>query len=1092
MTHRVGSALKGFLALGALVVAALFCASAPAAAQTAGKIQGTVSNQAGEPVAKAQVIIVGTAFGAVTDDKGYYFINNVPSGTYTLRAQFIGYAPTDLTGVRVLGGQTLTENFPMKPSAVVVGGINVVAAANPIVPRDEVTSKSIVSGQTIASLPISDVRSVVALQPGVVESGNGAGVSIRGGRPGEANVYIDGAPVRAANSGAQGVQVQTNAVEEASVTTGALPVQFGDAQSGVIQYTTRAGGEKLQGSMAAQTDGLISSASSGYNRFEGTLGGPVPGLQGLRFYVSGVLTGQTECATALNQTCSGLPSGAQDIPNYTLSGIDTTVTFADANGVKSVALPRFVQYGGQCDASQNAGFDCHGAFRPMDWGTATNLQGKLSYTYGTGSSLAFSALVGAFQTRNWPSTNLADPARYSGSHNWQRTYTLNWTHQLFKSADRALSFNVVGSYATNNQISGPLDPASELNTRNPLGGIELSTLQFAGFGSFAGQFFSNPDQIVKNLRTNTGARIPLEGRTDLSAVQPYRENPYGMAFGNWYTAGIGNNSGTLYQEKRFYGTANVDWQANRYHRFTFGGEARQSDVALWSGGFINQIFMDAYHNKPVNGAAWAADRLDLGDVVIDLGIRWDYFNSEALFANTPGFIFNNPACSATVTTQCWDHSLNSNSTDAAYQAALAKVMTPGASHTTLSPRIGVSFPITDQTDFHLSYSHQVQSPDLATLLGGINTDLTNSNANDAFGRDVGFGKTILFEFGVRHAFNPDFVIDVAAYNKSKQSDLSYRIFAYDDPTNPGRQLSINTLTNADFGYDRGIDMKIDRRLGNWLQATLAYTYEVAAGTGSSPNSYLSTNARSISGVTGQVIPPAEQARAVNDQRTHNIAGAVSLTVPQGWRQGTAVGSIFKDVSAFATFRVLSGLPYTPLVNGGNGNTAPGTNFGLSSAQAGDINSASTPWVKYLDLRINKGLKFGRMNVTAFADIRNLLNFTNILGLFAETNDVTNAVFESKTIQSEFVTLANEASNNGALNPDGSVSLANCGNWTAATGQVVDCVELSRAEKRFGNGDGTYSLAEQTNALNSYYQLFNGAYGFNSTPRQVRFGFELAF
>jgi hypothetical protein len=133
-----------------------------------------------------------------------------------------------------------------------------------------------------------------------------------------------------------------------------------------------------------------------------------------------------------------------------------------------------------------------------------------------------------------------------------------------------------------------------------------------------------------------------------------------------------------------------------------------------------------------------------------------------------------------------------------------------------------------------------------------------------------------------------------------------------------------------------------------------------------------------------------------------------------------------------------------------------------------------------------------MNVTAFADIRNLLNFTNILGLFAETNDVTNAEFESRTIQNEFVTLSNEASNNGALNPNGSISLANCGSWTAGAGQVVDCVELSRAEKRFGNGDGTYTVAEQTAALNSFYQLFNGPYVFNSTPRQVRFGFELAF
>ena len=235
----------------------------------------------------------------------------------------------------------------------------------------------------------------------------------------------------------------------------------------------------------------------------------------------------------------------------------------------------------------------------------------------------------------------------------------------------------------------------------------------------------------------------------------------------------------------------------------------------------------------------------------------------------------------------------------------------------------------------------------------------------------------------------------SAYNKSKVADLSYRIFNFNDPTNPGRQLTINVLTNGDFGYDRGLEMKLNRRLGNYLSAQVAYTYEVANGTGSSPYSYLNTNARSISGVTGSVLPPAEQARAVNDQRSHNIVGSVSFTVPQGWQQGTTVGSIFSKVSAFATFRVLSGLPYTPLENVGGGATAPGTNFGLTASQAGDINSATTPWTKYLDLRVNKGFKVGRLDVTAFADIRNVFNWKNITALFAETNDVTNSVYQQQ-------------------------------------------------------------------------------------------------
>ncbi|HWZ28117.1 MAG TPA: TonB-dependent receptor, partial [Gemmatimonadales bacterium] len=1028
-----------------------------------------------------------------------YFINNVPPGTYTLRGQLIGYQPTDLVGVRVLGGQTLTQNFLMKLAVVTVTGINIVAAVNPLVPRDETATKSIINGDQVANLPIDNVRNAIALTPGVVESGNGTGLSIRGGRPGEANVYIDGAPVRSSGMNGQGLSVQTNAVEEASVTTGALPVQFGDAQSGVISLTTRSGGENLRGSVSALTDGLQSGTfSNGFNRFEGSLGGPVPGLTNLRFFVSGVAQGQTSCGTTQGSLsdgiqCLGRPYGAGDVPNYDVAGVDTVVTVNPGAGLGSqrVAIPRFVQYGGQCDPSQNSGFSCQGTRLPDDWSTTLNLQGKMTYFYGSGSSVALSGVANTQQNRNYPGTNIVDPLVYSGQRAWQRSVNLNWTHQVFKSTDRALSFNVIGSFGTNQAITGILDPTSEAGTRNPMGGFEFSPLTFGGYGSFLDEFFNDPDQIVKNLRTNSGDRTPLLGQTQFSSVQSGRVNPYGMASGNFFNAGLGNGGSVpeqLYKESRAYGSVNVDWQANQYHRFTLGGELRLNDVAFWTGGLLNQIFMNAYHDKPTNGALWASDRLDLGDVVIDLGMRYDYFHCNCLFSNTPAFTFNDPGWSPLAATN-----------PASYDSSVARVFSPGAIHSTLSPRIGVSFPITDQTDFHLSYSHQVQSPDINTLLAGINNDLSFTNANQAFGRDVGFGKTIQFEFGVRHAFNPDLVLDLSAYNKSKVSDQSFRIFNFSDPTNCSvvngqqvcRQLTINVLTSGDFGYDRGIDMKLDRRVGSWLSVTAAYTYEVAAGTGSSPFSYLSTNARSISGVTGSVLPPAEQARAVNDQRTHNLVGAVSFNVPQGWQQGTTVGSIFKNVSAFVTFRVLSGLPYTPILNTGAGQTAPGTNFGLVASAAGDVNSATTPWTKYLDLRVNKVLKVGGLDLTAFADIRNLFNWKNITGLFAETNDVTNGLFETTQVSGEFPVLASEAANNGALRADGAVLLNSCATWAGASGPV-DCVELRRAEARFGNGDGVYTVAEQGTALHSFYNLFNGAYTFNDAPRDIRLGFELNF
>jgi hypothetical protein len=1069
MTHRVRSAFGRFLALGVAAGIALFATQPLAAQQTTGKVEGSVTDQAGVPIANAQVFIVGTSFGAVTNDKGYYFINNVPVGTYTIRSQFIGYAPTEIREARVLGGQTVTFNIKMNSSAVQVSGITVTAAANAIVPRDQVTSKTIIAGTQIANLPIDDVRNVLTLTPGVVESGSGMGVAIRGGRPGEANVYIDGAPVRSSNFGNQSITVGTNAVEEASVTTGALGVEFGDAQSGVISYTTRSGGQKLSGSLSTQTDEMFgNSISNGFNRFEGSIGGPVPGVENLRFFLSGNLQGQVAPQRGF---------GWDKVPTYMLGGIDTTVTGTASSGSASVGIPKFVQFSGNCAASANFGVECQGRRFPMNWNTDVQLQGKLSYSYGSGSNIAISGVAHGNQFRNWPGTSIGDPALFTGAHNWDRLAILNWSHSVFKSAERELAINLNLNWGTNKGIAGPLNPATELSTRSPKMGVELSSLGFNGFGAMP---FPITDQIVRNVRSNAGLRTPLLNRTDLRNSQPYRMNPYGMLRGSWFTQGF-DQGGTLAAETRYQGRVQVDWQANRYHRFNFGGEYGKSDIAYWNSSFITQIFMDAYTAKPVKYAGWVADRLDLGDVVIDLGVRYDAFDAKALFAKTPGRIFTNPG---------WLNGTETN--DAAYAQSLAAAFTPSILHHTISPRLGVSFPITEKTDFRLSYSHQVQTPDFNTMLSGVNNDLSFTNTNDQFGRDVSFGKTIQFEFAVRHAFNPDLVLDISAYNKDKVSDLTYRIKPFDDPGNPGRILNVNVLTNADFGYARGIDFKLDRRVGNWLNATATYTFQVAKNTGSDPLSYLRTGARQISQVTGDRVPPPEQPLPVDDQRQHNFVGGLSLTVPSDWQKGRTLGKILGDISVFATFRAFSGLPYTRLRNAGAGNTAPRSNLGLLGTQVEPINSSTMPWQKNIDLRINKGLKLGRTDVTLFADLRNALNFKNIVRIFAETDDVVNALHRQSVLSPEFADLRNEAQGHGQLLSDGTVDLRDCGGWGASITGQVNCVMLRRIESRFGNGDKQYSPVEQSRVLNAFYDAFNGPQNFYGIPRHVRLGFELSF
>src|SRR5207244_4222628 len=271
-------------------------------------------------------------------------------------------------------------------------------------------------------------------------------------------------------------------------------------------------------------------------------------------------------------------------------------------------------------------------------------------------------------------------------------------------------------------------------------------------------------------------------------------------------------------------------------------------------------------------------------------------------------------------------------------------------HRALSPRLRVSFPVTEKTGFRLSYSHQVQTPEFTTLLTGVNNDLSFTNTNDVFGRDLKFGKTILFEFGVRHAFSQDLVLDVSAYNKDKVSDYAARILPFVSPRQASETLSVNVLTNGDFGNSKGIDFKLDYRLDNY-------------------------------------------------------------------------------VNAFVTFYARSGLPYTLLVNNGDGQTVPHLSFGLGGRAAENLNASVLPWTTNVDVRINKGFRVGRLDWTLYADIRNVFNFKNIAGVYAETGDVTNSLLKDKTISPEVQNLKSEASQAGALTGDGSVDLTlGCGGW----------------------------------------------------------------
>ena len=179
--------VRRLLALAALVVGL----GAAAQAQT-GTISGLVTDSTTAlPLPAASVTVLDEAgvpvptLGASTDADGEYEIENVPAGTYTVRASFVGFDAKTQT-VAVLGGQTATANFALSSGGVALGDVVVVGYGEQR-RRDVTGSVGSVDGEEIAEQATPSVGQAlqgrvagVTVTPSTGDPGAGAEIRVRG------------------------------------------------------------------------------------------------------------------------------------------------------------------------------------------------------------------------------------------------------------------------------------------------------------------------------------------------------------------------------------------------------------------------------------------------------------------------------------------------------------------------------------------------------------------------------------------------------------------------------------------------------------------------------------------------------------------------------------------------------------------------------------------------------------------------------------------------------------------------------------------------------------------------------------------------
>jgi outer membrane receptor for ferrienterochelin and colicin len=256
-------------------------------AGTTGKLSGSVKDsQSGEPLVGANIIVVGTDYGAATNVDGNFVILNIPPGNYSVKISYIGYEASLVTDVQIIVDQTTLLQAQLNSESIVVGEV-VVVASTPMVQRDVTSSVSVIRRDQIDALPVSNFKDLLSLQAGVVETGSND-LHIRGGRSNEVAYLVDGIYVKDPLLGNLALEIGNDAIQEMSLLSGTFNAEYGNALSGVVNIVTRDGDENFTGRLEARTSefGIDRYSDLHESRVNGSLSGPFFSNR-LTFFVSG-------------------------------------------------------------------------------------------------------------------------------------------------------------------------------------------------------------------------------------------------------------------------------------------------------------------------------------------------------------------------------------------------------------------------------------------------------------------------------------------------------------------------------------------------------------------------------------------------------------------------------------------------------------------------------------------------------------------------------------------------------------------------------------------------------------------------------------
>lgn len=881
-----------------------------------GKLDGKVIDaDTKEPLIGANIVILNTDWGAATNINGEYFILNIPPGTYQVRFSFVGYAPKTVQEVRIVGGVTYELNIELSTDFTLP---EIVVQDRKFFEEKATNTKKVFDSEQINRLPVKGVQKLASLQAGVViaEGSGGADgnatINVRGGRGGEVLYIVDGVPQNDVYTGANYSQVSNSAIEQIAFEIGGYEAKYGQAQSGIINVTTKTGDPTY----TLFGDVMSSSFTDdyGYNLYTLNLSGPIiPGNSRHTFFFSG------ERGWFLD----GSPKAVN--PSFASIGVNTD--FIRGNDESSY---RFT------------GRTAHG-FGDFNVRLGANINQR-----------RFRGYVHEYAKNNWASnpitdrTNSSFTARISQNVSSNSFWNVNLGFRLFdEESGDGIWFNNLEAYGDSASLASigadfpvstsgsPLPfPNGSRVAQDPVGIFHRYGRPFNGYSKTNNQNFTLDLDFTTQVSNHL---IEIGGGGQYTILRFFNIGPIGLA---------SDNLKALTDPARYY-----RMQPTVIGYNITGTSQTDSDLfenhVIQTGRNPESIQVNFEPKKPIIAYAYIQDRFELNDLVLNVGVRYDYFDSKTDILKDPllPYAAGDP-----------------------FRFDAADFKTKKPEHY-ISPRIGLGFPITETTVFHAQYGKFIQSPSLNQIyasvfdLSAILNDDSRTLLNGAVESEV----TTQYEVGFRQVLGDVAALNVTAFYKNTEGLVNTGVVFFQRAVD-GQIFEYYTPSNTDFGTIKGLALTLDVTRINYFSLSANYTYSLAEGTGSSTGSnFIAAFRNRDPDRIPKVITPLDF-----DQR-HTGTFNIDFFVPKdnlGFFELTNVNVLI----SFA-----SGRPYTPLAM--QNILAGSSNWGDTK---GYVNSAFGPGNFRIDLKLEKGFAFGNAMITPYLWIENLLDADNPVNVWRST------------------------------------------------------------------------------------------------------------